>query len=580
MAELPPLKYGKVVGRFLANIADGPDINDLPEFVPLVGTITFTAEVPKVLVATATPKPATFVQLPDHYVCSLDEFGYITWRGQPGVRLVAPTAVANPNSWTWRVSFDLSYDGKRVPMDSFSFEVPEYIPGPNPADPDTGSVGLVDLALVSPVPGSTGNAVVRGVSVNSVGLSGTALVFGLDNGTFLPPVTVPAITDATNAATAAAASASSAAASATAAQNAVNSFDLDIGTVTTVPNGTPAAANVFGGPPAWTLDLTIPAGPTGSGAPDATASVKGILQLAGDLGGTAAAPTVPNKMPYVIPTSVKTAAYSAAPFDLIPVDCTGGSVTVSLPSAPADKTIVAVTRLDSSGNSVFVNRSGTDRFSQSGTGPTQRVLAVQYHSIVVQYQSSAGVWHVISDYLPVDALDSWYAPRPRQINTTNGLQGGGDLSANRTLSPVYGSSAGTVCEGNDSRLSDARTPTAAGQVYDFVFVAQTGTRATGAGNVLPQGIKLRRNIRISEVTYRGNTASASGTLDVELRKNGSTVAGTGKSIAVADQTAGGVNATATGTFDFDSGDVLTVHVTAVGGTPGQNLSADIKAVTR
>ncbi len=49
-------------------------------------------------------------------------------------------------------------------------------------------------------------------------------------------------------------------------------------------------------------------------------------------------------------------------------------------------------------------------------------------------------------------------PTSRQIATSSGLQGGGDLSADRTLSPVYGSAVNTVCQGNDSRLSDARTP--------------------------------------------------------------------------------------------------------------------------
>ncbi|WP_280438937.1 hypothetical protein [Nocardia cyriacigeorgica] len=289
MADLPPLAFGKVVGRFLANIADGPDIGDGPEFLPLQGTLKFTAGAPKVLVATAEPDPATYVQLPEHYVASLDEFGYLTWRGERGIRLVAPNADTNPAEWTWRVDFNLTYEGAPVAMPSFSFIVPEYIPGPDPEDPDTGSTGLVDLTLASPVPASNGEAVVRGLSVVDVNLVGDALVFVLDNGESLDPVTVPQLTEATNAAAAAASSASEADASADAAAAAVNSFDLNIGTVTEGP----AAAVVSGGPPVWTLDLTLPPGPTGPAAPDATASVKGIIQLAGDLGGTAAAPTVP-----------------------------------------------------------------------------------------------------------------------------------------------------------------------------------------------------------------------------------------------------------------------------------------------
>jgi len=49
-------------------------------------------------------------------------------------------------------------------------------------------------------------------------------------------------------------------------------------------------------------------------------------------------------------------------------------------------------------------------------------------------------------------------PTSRTITASTGLTGGGDLTANRTLAVSYGSTAGTACEGNDARLSDARTP--------------------------------------------------------------------------------------------------------------------------
>ncbi|MGV9676213.1 hypothetical protein ACWDSJ_13110 [Nocardia sp. NPDC003482] len=177
MAELPPLKYGKVVGRFLANIADGPDLGDLPEFAPLSGTLTFTADAPKILVAGAQPDPATYVQLPTHYVCELDEFGYITWRGMRGIRLVAPSGETNPSDWTWRVSFELSYDGERIPMDPFSFTVGEYVAGPDAQNPDQGSTGLVDLTLVAPVPASPGSAVVRGERGSGVQIDGQVATY-------------------------------------------------------------------------------------------------------------------------------------------------------------------------------------------------------------------------------------------------------------------------------------------------------------------------------------------------------------------------------------------------------------------
>lgn len=53
----------------------------------------------------------------------------------------------------------------------------------------------------------------------------------------------------------------------------------------------------------------------------------------------------------------------------------------------------------------------------------------------------------------------------RQVIAGTGLSGGGDLSANRTLSVVYGVTSGTACQGNDSRLTDARTPTSHGSTH-------------------------------------------------------------------------------------------------------------------
>ena len=56
------------------------------------------------------------------------------------------------------------------------------------------------------------------------------------------------------------------------------------------------------------------------------------------------------------------------------------------------------------------------------------------------------------------ALDG-KAPTTRTITAGTGLTGGGDLTANRTLAVSYGTTAGTAAQGNDTRLSDARTPT-------------------------------------------------------------------------------------------------------------------------
>lgn len=50
-------------------------------------------------------------------------------------------------------------------------------------------------------------------------------------------------------------------------------------------------------------------------------------------------------------------------------------------------------------------------------------------------------------------------PNTRSVSAGTGLTGGGNLTTNRTLAVVYGTTAGTVAQGNDARLSDTRTPT-------------------------------------------------------------------------------------------------------------------------
>jgi hypothetical protein len=61
----------------------------------------------------------------------------------------------------------------------------------------------------------------------------------------------------------------------------------------------------------------------------------------------------------------------------------------------------------------------------------------------------------------------------RSIATASGLQGGGDLSANRTLSPVYGNTANTVCQGNDARLSNPFTVYSGGVIRGVLSDAST-----------------------------------------------------------------------------------------------------------
>ena len=75
------------------------------------------------------------------------------------------------------------------------------------------------------------------------------------------------------------------------------------------------------------------------------------------------------------------------------------------------------------------------------------------------------------------------ADKTTTITAGTGLTGGGTLAANRTLAADFGTAAGKVCEGNDSRLSDARTPTA----HTHTIANVTGLQAALDGKIAGSG---------------------------------------------------------------------------------------------
>ncbi|HJP81025.1 MAG TPA: hypothetical protein VJ841_01355 [Candidatus Saccharimonadales bacterium] len=135
-----------------------------------------------------------------------------------------------------------------------------------------------------------------------------------------------------------------------------------------------------------------------AGSPDATPSTKGLVQLSGDLSGTASAPTVPalaNKEPTI--TAGTTTQYYR-----------GDKSWQTL-----DKTAVGLANVDN-----------TSDANKPISTATQTAL-------------------------------NGKAPTTRTITAGTGLTGGGDLSADRTLAVSFGTTAGTVAQGNDSRITGA-----------------------------------------------------------------------------------------------------------------------------
>ena len=137
---------------------------------------------------------------------------------------------------------------------------------------------------------------------------------------------------------------------------------------------------------------------TGGSSSDATLTTKGLVQLAGDLGGTASSPTVPGlagKEPSL----------------------TAGSSTQYYRGDKSwqtlDKTAVGLTNVD--------NTSDANKPISSAT---QTALNAKISTT-------------------------------RTISAGTGLTGGGDLSADRTLTANFGTGAGTIAQGNDTRITGA-----------------------------------------------------------------------------------------------------------------------------
>lgn len=171
---LAPLKYGTVVGRYLAVVGDtSSDPDKLPDAVPLSGTITFTPMVNRLLVPNALPVPATV--MPMKVDCILDSAGYLSYGGERKVVLLATDDPdTNPMDFVWKVTFDLKHGTQIVTVDPFYLEVPtfDFIATSPPDEP-------VDLTLATPVEFVNGVQTTQGApgkGVPSGGLTGQILM--------------------------------------------------------------------------------------------------------------------------------------------------------------------------------------------------------------------------------------------------------------------------------------------------------------------------------------------------------------------------------------------------------------------
>lgn len=165
---------------------------------------------------------------------------------------------------------------------------------------------------------------------------------------------------------------------------------------------------------------------TSSGVADATTTSKGKVQLAGDLSGTAAAPTVP-----ALANKVGTGRQI-----LTGAGLTGGG------DLTADRTLSATDATNAAKG--IVQLAGD--LGGTAASPTVPGLAGK-------------------------------APTSRLVTAGTGLSGGGDLTADRTLAVVYGTAGSTAAQGNDARITGAVQTSTATTKGDLLVATAAATIA-------------------------------------------------------------------------------------------------------
>lgn len=124
------------------------------------------------------------------------------------------------------------------------------------------------------------------------------------------------------------------------------------------------------------------------------------------------------RQPALIPTVVKTSAYTAVAGDLVPVDLSSASVTATLPAAPADKAQIAVKVVTAgASHTLTVATSGSDVFNKSA-GSTSLTFSLINQGAVFQYKAAGAIWYLISDYVPLSGLDSRFVATVTNADST------------------------------------------------------------------------------------------------------------------------------------------------------------------
>lgn len=111
-------------------------------------------------------------------------------------------------------------------------------------------------------------------------------------------------------------------------------------------------------------------------------------------------------------TAVKTSSYTANAYEFVRVDTTSGNVTVTFPTAPADKVNVGVKQVVRGGtNTVTMQLGGSDKFNTTSGANTGSITLLNQDA-TFQYVAADATWVAVSDDMPMSQLDIRYKNVP------------------------------------------------------------------------------------------------------------------------------------------------------------------------
>lgn len=127
MPTPPNLKFCKVIGKFQAFVSDSfgveGDLDDLPDFIPMTGSGTITADIGMAFNTDIEHKSILFSE---PFQVSVNENGVLSQGGREYIMLLVPDAPITPSKFTYTIELVLNSAIGNFPTKYFgplSFEV-------------------------------------------------------------------------------------------------------------------------------------------------------------------------------------------------------------------------------------------------------------------------------------------------------------------------------------------------------------------------------------------------------------------------------------------------------------------------